>query len=133
MTPWMSKLRCTLGRSTCDLSWQTTKETFLTSHQKVFRVESFLSSTPLLLTLPSFLSFCSKKVKNPDSALSPAMSEPTKEESLELLKCFLDYCSQPGTDFEFWFLLFKELYLSVFYPKIFQELELLKTEGHFLS
>lgn len=43
----------------------------------------------------------------PDSVLLPSGTEPTKEEALELLNCFLDFISKHTANFNFWFLLFK--------------------------
>ncbi len=69
------------------------------------------------------------EAKDPDALISPSSSDPTKQEALEIISFFLDFITTKS-DFTFWFVLFKEFYLYVFYPKIFQEMGgLSKTDG----
>ena len=62
--------------------------------------------------------------------LFPATEPSTKQESIELLDYFLDFITNKSNNFVFWYNLFKEKYLKLFYPKIFQELRLMdKNDG----
>jgi hypothetical protein len=57
--------------------------------------------------------------------LFPTTEAPTKQDAIELLDCLLDFMSTKSNNFLFWFNLFKERYLKVFYPKVFQDLRLM--------
>ncbi|PRP87619.1 ral GTPase-activating protein subunit alpha-1-like [Planoprotostelium fungivorum] len=68
-----------------------------------------------------------KDIKEGESICGTAPLELiTKEDTLAQITQFLDALEKKDTeDFDFWFTLFKEFYLSTLYPKIFQELKLL--------
>ena len=66
-----------------------------------------------------------------ESLICPSNGESSKADALELLTLLLEYMSNVPDNFQFWFLIFKEFYLSVFYPKIFQEMGILyKNDGN---
>jgi hypothetical protein len=69
--------------------------------------------------------------RDPESVICPNTGvEATKEDALEMLNYFLEHITNSGTNFQFWFILFKEFYLSVFYPRVLQELGVLyKNDG----